>query len=350
MVAGRPLGEVVGGRIFYGVKTGLNKAFIVDQATRDRLVADDPSCVGLLFQMRRGEDLRPWYQEDEGKWLIALPNKWTAANFGSGLDEPRAWQALQSRHSSLAAHLSLFAEAARSRQDKGEYWWELRPCDYYDAFDTPKIFWPDIAKTPRFVWDDSMTRIGNTAYFASPATPYLLGILASRVIWYSISQLSQSFGERAGVQRYRLFTQTMSRLPIPDAPSTSHDAIAALALAITEHARARYSLHRQTRHRILTDLGAPTAKLNQKLTAWWELDFAGFLAQVRMALKRDIPLRQRDDWEGWLAEQSAEHRELTAEVVRLETELNKRVYALFDLTPDEIKIIEDTTRFEYGEV
>ena len=54
-------------------------------------------------------------------------------------------------------------------------------------------------------------------------------------------------------------------------------------------------------HRILTDLGTPGAALNQKLTAWWELDFHGFMAEVRKAFKREIPLRQRDDWEGWLA-------------------------------------------------
>ncbi len=236
MTVGRPLDEVVEGRIFFGIKTGLNEAFIIDQATRDRLVTMDPSCAGLVYPMRRGEDLRSWYQGDEGKWLIALPYKWATTTFGAGLDEATAWRALQSRHPALAAHLAPFAEAARKRQDKGEYWWELRPCDYYDAFDAPKIFWPDIAKSPRFVWDDSKTRIGNTAYFTSPATPYLLGVLASRVTWFVISQLSQSFGERAGVQRYRLFTQTMSRLPIPDAPSTDRDAIAGLTLAITEHA------------------------------------------------------------------------------------------------------------------
>ena len=112
---------------------------------------------------------------------------------------------------------------------------------------------------------------------------------------------------RAGVQRYRVFTQSISRLPIPDAPTADRDAIAALALAITEQARARYTLHRQTRHRILTDLGPPGAALNQKLTAWWELDFAGFLAEVRKVSKREIPLRQRDDWEGWLASQLSEH-------------------------------------------
>ncbi|MBK7204263.1 hypothetical protein [Candidatus Amarolinea dominans] len=142
----------------------------------------------------------------------------------------------------------------------------------------------------------------------------------------------------------------MSCLPIPDAPTADRDAIAALALAITEQARARYTLHRQTHHRILTDLGTPGAALNQKLTAWWELDFPGFMAEVRKAFKREIPLRQRDDWEGWLAARRAEHEQRTAEIVRLETQLNARVYDLFDLTPAEIKIIEECTKYRYGEV
>jgi hypothetical protein len=36
--------------------------------------------------------------------------------------------------------------------------------------------------------------------------------------------------------------------------------------------------------------------------------------------------------------------------VQNETELNARVYALFDLTPGEIQTIEDSTKYRYGEV
>ena len=43
-------------------------------------------------------------------------------------------------------------------------------------------------------------------------------------------------------------------------------------------------------------------------------------------------------------------RQRTAEIVRLETQLNARVYALFDLTPAEIKLIEESTKYRYGEV
>ena len=38
--AGQPLGEYVRNRFYYGLKTGLNEAFVVDRKTRDRLIAD----------------------------------------------------------------------------------------------------------------------------------------------------------------------------------------------------------------------------------------------------------------------------------------------------------------------
>ncbi|MCX6032081.1 MAG: hypothetical protein NT169_22640 [Chloroflexi bacterium] len=61
-------------------------------------------------------------------------------------------------------------------------------------------------------------------------------------------------------------------------------------------------------------------------------------------------MRQRDDWEEWLAFRRAEHAQRTAEIVRLETQLNGRVYDLFDLTLAEIRVIEESTKYRYGEV
>jgi hypothetical protein len=115
-------------------------------------------------------------------------------------------------------------------------------------------------------------------------------------------------------------------------------------------ARTRYTLHERARRRILTDLGGSGGKLNQKLTRWWDLDFAAFRAEVKKALKHDIPLKERDEWEDWLAAQRAKHQQHTAQMVQWETDLNARVYALFDLSPAEIAIIEESTKYQYGEV
>ena len=234
----------------------------------------------------------------------------------------------------------------------GSYeWYEIQDSvDYYSAFEQPKIFWPDIAKLPRFSWGDAGVYVTNTSYFLPAADPALLGIVQSRVSWFAVMQLCQPLRLRGGLWQYRMFSQFLGRLPIPDAPAPERETIGALALAVTEQARARYALHQRTRHRILSDLGAPDSKLNRKLTEWWALDFAAFRKQVKKVFKHDIPLAQRDEWEEWLGSRRREHEGATAEIVRMETELNKRVYALFELTPAEIRIIEESTKYEYGEV
>ena len=352
MAAGKPLGEVVHGRIYRGVLTGLNEAFIIDQATRDRLVNDHAGSRAIIKKIFRGEDLRPWYQEDEGRWLIAIPCGWTRQTFGEGLSEEDAWSSFSANHPALAAHLSSFIDAAKQRYDKGQFWWELRPCDYYDAFGPPKIIWPDIAKIPRFSWDTSGAYLGNTGYILTPDHPWILGYLASRCAWYLISQSAITLGERAGMNRYRLIDQYMRPMPIPSPSEIDRDDIGALALQITALARDRYTLHERVRHRLLTDQGThnPLRKLNQKLIAWWALDFPALRAELQKVFKRDIAVRERDEWETWFSEQRTEHARLTGEIVRLENALNTRVYALFQLTEEEIGIIEESTKYRYGEV
>lgn len=150
--------------------------------------------------------------------------------------------------------------------------------------------------------------------------------------------------------RYRLIDQYMRPLPVPDAPASQREAIGALAMQITAEARARYALHQRARRRVLSDLGGPGAKLNQKLTAWWNLDFPAFRAEVQKALKQDIPLKNRDEWEEWLQAQRDEHQQRTQAIINLETQLNARVYALFDLSASEIALIEASTKYHYGEV
>jgi hypothetical protein len=175
-------------------------------------------------------------------------------------------------------------------------------------------------------------------------------ILQSRANWLCISQLCVPLGERAGANRYQQNIQFISRLPIPHASGDEREAICALVMEITEYAGSRYELHQKTHRRILSDLGVPGKKLNQKLTAWWELDFPAFRAEVKKVFKHDIPLDEHDEWEEWLAGRRAEHEALTAEIVRLETDLNARVYHMFNLTPEEIQTIEESTSYRYGEV
>ena len=47
-----------------------------------------------------------------------------------------------------------------------------------------------------------------------------------------------------------------------------------------------------------------------------------------------------DDWEPYLNEQRDHQTRLTAALAAAEADLNARVYRLFNLTPEEIKLLE----------
>ena len=55
---GIPLGEYVDGKIYRGVLTGLNEAFVIDDATREKLIADDPKSAEVIKPFLAGRDIK----------------------------------------------------------------------------------------------------------------------------------------------------------------------------------------------------------------------------------------------------------------------------------------------------
>jgi hypothetical protein len=219
-MAGIPLGEYCDHKLFYGLKTGLNEAFEISAAQRLALIKSTSSTKALIKPFLGGQNILRYQLKDEGRNLIVIPCGWTRSEMRKAksgevdLSEATAWDWLQSGYASIAEHFKPFMERLRKRQDKGEYWWELRPCDYYRYLDAPKIIYPDICKGPRFFLDRTGTYISNTAYCLGTDDPYVLAILNSRLFWFAISQISIPFGIRAGQFRYRLIYQYMEKVPI----------------------------------------------------------------------------------------------------------------------------------------
>jgi hypothetical protein len=74
---------------------------------------------------------------------------------------------------------------------------------------------------------------------------------------------------------------------------------------------------------------------------WPDQDFQGLLAKLKRQFKAAIPVAERDDWEAYFNARKAEVAALTAEIDGAEAEINDRVYRLFGLTGDDVKLIED---------
>jgi hypothetical protein len=69
---GVALKDYVGASPYRGILTGLNEAFRIDRATRDRLVDEDPSCAEIIKPYLRGQDIGRWWSPDSGQFMIVL--------------------------------------------------------------------------------------------------------------------------------------------------------------------------------------------------------------------------------------------------------------------------------------
>ncbi|PDW04837.1 Eco57I restriction-modification methylase domain-containing protein [Candidatus Viridilinea mediisalina] len=223
--AGKPLGEYVGGKFYRGILTGLNDAFVVNQVARDALIAEHPSSAALLKPFLRGRDVKRWRVEETGQYLIKIESSENVTHPWSGKTAAAAECVFNKTYPAIAAHFAHYRDALIARSDQGHYYWELRSCAYWQAFEQPKIVYPDIAKEARFAFREQVAYFGNTAYCIPRTDYYLLAVLNSTPITFFYTELSSQV--RGGYLRF--IYQYVEQLPIPTAPPAEREALAGLA-------------------------------------------------------------------------------------------------------------------------
>jgi type I restriction-modification system DNA methylase subunit len=175
---GIPFSKYVKEKNFRGVLTGLNEAFVIDSETQKRLIKEDKNCVSVIKPFLAGRDVKHYQLPESSKFLIFFPKGWTNSK---GKQPKNPWKFLQETYPSIAKHLAQFESAGKKRQDKGDYWWELRACDYYAEFTSPKIIYPNILKRPEFTFDEKGWFTNQKCFIIPCNDKYLLGFLNSRL-------------------------------------------------------------------------------------------------------------------------------------------------------------------------
>ena len=179
----RTLKEVTGVAPLYGIKTGLNEAFLIDDDCKRKLIAEHDGCKEVIKPYLRGADLGRWISIWSSLWMIVLPSSndraWPWADLGEGAEAE-----FKTQYPSLHRHLKPSEDPLRKRQDKGRFWWELRSCAYWDAFENPKIFYQEIQFHPAYSLD-AQGRFGNNkTFFLNTDDLFLLAVLNSPLMWW----------------------------------------------------------------------------------------------------------------------------------------------------------------------
>ena len=315
----KTLGEVYGAPL-YGIKTGLNEAFIIDTPTRDRLVAQDLKSADLLVPFLRGENIKRWCVESEGLFLINTPKGKVDINVYPAV---RDW-------------LLPMKERLTKRATRQE-WYELQQAQlaFQPRFGEHKIVYLDIANRSPFAFDDQGRFIDCTV-FTVPGDKFLLAFLNSKTAWF------QWFGETpiASGGYIRLKQQYITPTALPDTKLKERNKLARLGEVCSNAAKMRHEVQLTVCHRILDLASSDQAKLSRKLEAWWTLDFAAFRDEVKRVFRTEIAVKERGEWEAYLADNAAKVRDLSNKIEDAEREIDATVYQLFDLTDEEIKVLE----------
>jgi adenine-specific DNA-methyltransferase len=274
-------------KIYFGIKTGYNDAFIIDTETRNRILAnckdeeERKRTEEIIKPVLRGRDIERYRYKWAGLWIIIIPAGWTNERRGQEDSEKffkKTFPALYNHFMSFA-NVKGKGKGLFDRDDQGDYWWELRPCDYYPEFEKEKIVWQEIVREPSFAYDNTGIYVEATGFLMTGKNlKYLLGLLNSKPVAFFFKTFYAGGG--LGEDGYRYKKAFLERLPLP-----------------------------------------PITKENQPLAD-----------QIVQKVQEILTLTQSPDFET--------SQEKQQKVKELEREIDQLVYKLYGLTEDEIRTIE----------
>ena len=254
--------------ISFGIKTGCNEAFIIDEAKREELIAQDPKSSEIIKPLLRGRDIECYYTEQGTSYLI---NTFPALNLDIN-DYPAVKNYLiEFGKDRLEQAGKTLADGTKSRKKTRNKWFETQDqIAYYLEFEKEKIVWKRIGSILRFAYSQyPVLCLDSTCIATGKKVKFLTAVLNSRVSHYQLFSLAP----KTGTGDLIVSVQALEPLLVP---------------SITE--------------------------ANQHL-----------VTQIENQVDKII---------------NAKHTGPEADTSTFENEIDQMVYALYDLTPEEIAIVE----------
>jgi hypothetical protein len=332
--SGMPLRDFAGAEPLSGTKTGLNDAFLVNSATKERLVAVDPKSEDLLKPYLRGQDVSRWQAEWAGLWMLVLKSSgnhpWPWARAGK-----RAEAIFAATYPAIHAHLNQYRDALIKRQDQGEFWWELRACAYWEMFDRPKIIYPEITWRGEWCFDDQSLHINNTVYILPVADYWILAVANSPLMWW-YAWRTAVHGKDEALRFIREFVQELPICsPTDDQRKLAFNAVSSLRKLVGKQQAGRQAVLDWLR----VEFGIE--KPSQKLQNVASLDADTLAAEVHKARgkRNSLTVAQAKALKEEHSRSVRPLQALAAEARQLEGRVAELVNAAYGLTPEEVALM-----------
>jgi hypothetical protein len=191
----------------YGLKTGYNDAFFIDEDAKNKIIAQEPQAEKIIKPLLRGREIKKYNYVFTNNYVIFPHN-------GLKKKDNEIPRINIEDYPIVKKHLEQekYWEFVLKRSDQGDTPYNLRNCAYLDVFDNEKIVWLSISDKPAFALDNSNMYVTAPAYImTSQCNKYLLALLNSKTMEWYLDKVSSSTGQGTN-QWSKIFVE---QLPIP---------------------------------------------------------------------------------------------------------------------------------------
>ena len=216
---GKPLKEW-NVKIFYGIKTGFNEAFIITTEKRNEILAN---CKTEEERKRTEKIIKPILRgRDIGRYYYRLAGLWVIATFPALHLDIENYPAVKRYLLSFGKERleqsgKILPDGTKARKKTTNKWFETQDTiAYYPEFEKEKIVWQRVTQTRRFAIVPSGIYSEDTTHFITgPNLRYLLAILNSVLFEFVFYKFYQGGGIQGEIKG-----EFIKRFPIPKIPGS----------------------------------------------------------------------------------------------------------------------------------
>ena len=199
---GKPLREW-NVKMYRGLLTGYNPAFIIDNGVRDKILKEDARSSEIIKPVLRGRDAARYAFRQEN-FIIVTHN---------GIKDKGVPRIKIEDYPAVKKHLDASYAQLKKRGDKGDTPYNLRDCAYMAEMDRPKIVWGEISDVPKFGYDPNgcVYCEATTFLMVGDELPFIFLYLNSTFCQYCFSMIGTTTG--MGTLRWKKYKIEELKLP-----------------------------------------------------------------------------------------------------------------------------------------
>ena len=173
-------------KIYRGVLTGFNEAFIISGQKKDELIAADPKSAEIIRPILRGRDIKRYDYEFDDLWIIATfpSRKYNIDDFPAVKKHLLSF-GIERLEQTGQTHI-VNGEKIKSRKKTNNKWFETQDSiSYWDDFSKRKIVWGNLCLSAQYSMVEEEYYINAPSPMLINGDKYLLAMLNSNVVdWY----------------------------------------------------------------------------------------------------------------------------------------------------------------------